>query len=147
MKYLLFINLCLFATCLLAQQPQRGVVLHKDSRIDALLKKQADINKVAAQKNSRGQYKGYRVLALNTNDRDLALKTKAQLLSRFPDYKVYLSYQTPFFRLKIGDFIKRNDAEELRKRITVMMTKGVYIVPDIVTLTSEDEERLINEND
>jgi hypothetical protein len=141
-----FVSLCLLSCSLWAQVPTPGIVLHKDSRIDALLKKQSDINKVAAQKTSSGMYKGYRVMALNTNDRDLAYKTKAQLLSRFPEYQVYISYQTPFFKLKIGDFIKRPEAEELRKRVAVMMPQGVYIVPDVVVLKAEDEERLINED-
>jgi hypothetical protein len=145
MKKYFFLICCTFLGLPSMAQPT-GVVLHKDSRIDVLLKKQHDINKVATIKNGRGQYRGYRVMALNTNDRDLAYKTKAQLLSRFPEFQVYVSYQAPFFKLKIGDFISRNDAEDLRKRIATMMTKGVYIVPDLVILKADDEERLINNN-
>jgi hypothetical protein len=137
-----FICLAFFAVA----QPPVGVVLHKDSRIDVLLKKQADINKVAVVKTSSGKYKGFRVMALNTNDRELAYKTKAQLLSRFPDYSVYMSYQTPFFKLKIGDFIKRADAEDLRKHLSMMIKQGVYIVPDVVILKPDDVERLMNED-
>lgn len=144
--YLLFFCCSFFCLTLTAQVPPSGVVLHKDSRIDMLLKKQSDINKIAVKKTSGGRYKGYRVMALNTNDRNLAYQTKAQLLSRFPDYQVYMSYQAPFFKLKIGDFIKRSDAEELRKRISTMVSQGVYIVPDVVILRPEDEERLINED-
>lgn len=146
LRLLLSVTISILLVSANAQVAPSGVVLHKDSRIDALLKKQSDINKVAAIKTNGGKYKGYRVMALNTNDRDLAYRTKAQLLSRFPDYQVYMSYQAPFFKLKIGDFIRRNDAEDLRKMVAVMMTKGVYIVPDIVILSAEDEERLINEN-
>jgi hypothetical protein len=136
-----FILLASFATA----RPVTGVVLHKDSRIDVLLKKQADINKVAVVKTSSGKYKGYRVMALNTNDRELAYKTKAQLLSRFPEYSVYMSYQTPFFKLKIGDFLKKEDAEDLRKHLSMMIKQGIYIVPDVVMLKPDDVERLMNE--
>ena len=142
----ILISLCFLTLFASAQVTKPGVILHKDPRIDDLVKKQTDINKVAAQKTSSGMYKGYRVMAISTNDRDLANKTKAQLLSRFPDYQTYMSYQAPYFRVKIGDFIKRNDAEELRKRIATMTTQGVYIVPDVVVLKAEDEERLINDN-
>lgn len=137
---------CLLGIATFAQVTKPGIVLHKDSRIDDLLKKQADINKLAINRNSSGQYRGYRVMALNTSDRELAYKTKAQMLSRFPDQQAYITYQAPFFKLKIGDFIRRNDAEELRKRIATMMPQGVYIVPDVIVLKPEDEERLINEN-
>lgn len=147
MQIRFFSTLCfLLIVSVLAAQPPVGVILHKDSRIDVLLKKQADINKVAVHKSSTGKYKGFRVMALNTNDRELAYKTKGQLLSRFPDYRVYMSYQTPFFKLKIGDFIKRDDAEDLRKHLSMMIKQGVYIVPDIVVLSPEDEERLMKED-
>ena len=135
----------LFAGAIQAQ-PTAGVVLHKDSRIDVLLKKQADINKVAVVKTSSGKYKGYRVMALNTNDRELAYKTKAQLLSRFPEYSVYMSYQTPFFKLKIGDFVKKEDAEDLRKQLSMMIKQGIYIVPDVVILKPDDVEKLMNDD-
>jgi len=139
-------SLCLLTVASFTVAQPTGVVLHKDSRIDVLLKKQADINKVAVVKTSSGRYKGYRVMALNTNDRELAYKTKAQLLSRFPQYSVYMSYQTPFFKLKIGDFTKRDDAEDLRRQLSTMIKQGIYIVPDVVILKPEDVERLMNED-
>ena len=143
-KYSFGLCFVLFVSAAVAQ-PITGVVLHKDSRIDVLLKKQADINKVAVIKTSSGKYKGYRVMALNTNDRELAYKTKAQLLSRFPEYSVYMSYQTPFFKLKIGDFVKKEDAEDLRKHLSMIIKQGIYIVPDVVMLKPDDVEKLINE--
>ena len=139
-------SLCLLAVASFTLAQTTGVVLHKDSRIDVLLKKQSDINKVAVVKTSSGKYKGYRVMAMNTNDRELAYKTKAQLLSRFPQYSVYMSYQTPFFKLKIGDFTKRDDAEDLRRQLSTMIKQGIYIVPDVVILKPEDVERLMNED-
>lgn len=144
-KYFFVLCLVLGASASIAQ-PITGVVLHKDSRIDVLLKKQADINKTAVIRTSSGKYKGYRVMALNTNDRELAYKTKAQLLSRFPDHRVDMSYQTPFFKLRIGDFLKRDDAEDLRKQVSMMIKQGVYIVPDIVILKPDDVEKLMNED-
>ncbi len=144
LKYFVVLCAIVFVSAIKAQ-PIAGVVLHKDSRIDALLKKQADINKVAVVKTSSGKYKGFRVMALNTNDRELAYKTKAQLLSRFPEYSVYMSYQTPFFKLKIGDFVKKEDAEDLRKQLSMMIKQGIYIVPDVVILKPDDVERLMND--
>jgi len=126
-------------------QEDTGIILHKDSRIEVLLKKQADINKVAGFKTSNGQYKGYRIMVLNSTDRELAYKTKGQLLSRFPDQAVYMSYQAPFFKLKVGDFIKKEDAEDMRKRLSSMMPKGVFVVPDVIKVKPEDEKKFLQE--
>jgi len=146
MKRILFSLILLLTTAAaFAQDDSSGIIVHKDNRIETLLKKQADINRVAVFKTSNGQYKGYRIMVLNTNDRELAYKTKGQLLSRFPDNAVYMSYQAPFFKLKIGDFIKRDDADDLRKQLASMMPKGVFVVPDIITVKPEDEKKFIQE--
>ena len=89
-------------------QKDSGVVeVIKDPRIDLLVKKQSQINKVAVYKNSRGEYKGYRLMILSTNNRDLAYKAKSDLLRYFPEQNVYMGYQSPYFKIKMGDFLKR----------------------------------------
>jgi len=126
-------------------QQDSGLIVHKDSRIEVLLKKQTDINKVAGFRTSTGQFKGFRIMVLNSTDRELAYRTKGQLLSRFPDHAVYMGYQAPFFKLKVGDFVKKEDAEDLRKRLSSMMPKGVFVVADVIKVKPEDEKKYLEE--
>jgi hypothetical protein len=76
---------------------------------------------------------------LNTNDRNLTYKTKGQLLGRYPQYQVYTVYQAPFFKLKIGDFVSRKDAEKLRDELLKMFSKGVFILHETVLVKAEAE--------
>jgi hypothetical protein len=124
--------------------------LIRDSRLDELLIKQAQINKAANNKNSlgkyktsSGQYKGYRVMVLNTNNRDLAYQTRGQLSTRFPQYKLYMGYQAPFYKLKMGDFLEKSDAEALKKQLTAIVKNGLFVVSDAISLTPEQEEKLL----
>jgi hypothetical protein len=119
-------------------------VLIRDGRIDALVKKQAQINKVAVHKNSTGQYKGYRLMVLNTNNRDEAYQTKSELLKRYSEHSVYMAYQAPYYKLKLGDFIKKEDAEKFRKQM-VGLKQAVFVVQDIIKIKPEDEARLLKE--
>ena len=145
-KFLLLPCLLLLAFVATAQtDTMTNMIVHKDSRIDLLVKKQSTINKTAVFKTHGGAYKGYRIMVLNTNDRELAYKTRGELLSRFPEHKVYMGYQTPFFKLKMGDFAKREDAEDLRKQLVRMLPKGVFIIQDVVQLKPEDEAKLLKE--
>lgn len=137
--------LLLSVICISAYAQKDSMIIHKDSRIDLLLKKQSDINKLAAFKTSNGKIKGFRIMVLNTNNRDLAYKTKAQLLSLFPEYASYMSYQAPFFKLKIGDFLKKEDAEDLRKQLGTLFPKGVFVIPDIIVIRPQDEKRLLED--
>lgn len=129
-----------------ASQADSDMIVHKDSRIDLLLKKQVTVNSINNKLNyyrtSGGKSKGYRIMVLNSNDRELVYKVKGQLLSRFPEHSVYMSYQAPFFKLKMGDFIKREDAENFSSRLGSIVPRGVFVVPDIVKVRPEDEQKL-----
>jgi len=108
------------------------VIVHKDSRFDTLAAMQAEINKRAYLSTSH-YVRGFRIQAANTQNRDEANAIKAELLRRFPDQKSYLLYQSPNFRVRIGNFLTQKDAGQLRKMISALYPgKGIYIVPDIV---------------
>jgi hypothetical protein len=128
-------------------QKDSGIVeVIKDPRIDLLVKKQAQINKVSAYKNSRGEYKGYRLMILSTNDRELAYKTKSEMLRYFPDQNLYMGYQAPYFKLKMGDFIKRAEADAFKKELSQVFDQATYVIQDIIKITPEQEAKLIEES-
>ncbi len=123
------------------------VELIKDYRIDLLVKKQAQINRVAVYKNSNGDYKGYRIMVMNTNNRGLAYKTRSDILRRYPEQSVYMAYQSPYFKIKMGDFLKKDDAIELKKDLDKMFKQGVFVIQDIIKLTPEQEEELMEQEE
>ncbi len=128
-----------------AQTDTNTVEVVKDARIDLLVKKQAQINKVAVFKNSRGEYKGFRIMIMNTNDRELAYKTRADILRYYPEYNVYMAYQSPYFKIKMGDFLKKTDADKFKKEIAAMFKQGTFVIQDIIRLSPEDEAKLLKE--
>ena len=95
------------------------VTVNKDPRLDILAKQQAEFNKATVGLGAKAA-KGYRLLVVSSNDRNFAMKVRTQLLQRYPEQKVYMSYQAPFIKLKFGDFVERSDAEKYRKMIAVL---------------------------
>ena len=108
------------------------IIVHKDPRLDIFTAKQASINKVTARMSSNGLFKGYRLQVLNTRSRDEAFKTKAMLLENFPDEKAYVLYQSPYFKVRVGNFINRSDAENFKKELGLFLTQPAYIVEDLI---------------
>ena len=91
------------------------VSVNKDDRINILGEKMFEYN-VALAKNIRAS-RGYRLMLLSTSDRDLAMRLRTRLLSQYPEHKVYMAYQAPFIKLKMGNFENRDDAEDLKKTV------------------------------
>ena len=108
------------------------IIVHKDSRLDILSAKQAEINKSALRLTPNGQYKGYRLLVIATNNREQAYAAKASILQNFPAVRTYVSYISPYFRVKVGNFTSREDAENFKTELTKVYDGGVYIVEDII---------------
>jgi hypothetical protein len=112
------------------------VVVHKDSRIDSLVKKQSEVNEELwriARKNT----KGFRILIINTNKRDEAIAAKTRVYSYFPELKAYLIYQSPYFRLKVGNFREREEAEVYQRKLKKYFPNGAFIMNDIIEVKPE----------
>ncbi len=122
------------------------LIVHKDSRMDVLTTKQTQINKKSSLFTSTGQYKGYRVQVVSTSNRNQAFKIKGELLSRFPEQKTYALFQSPNFKVRIGNFLKKVDAEKFKLQLLKFYATGVFVVEEAIdyTPTKEEEEQLLN---
>ncbi|GAC1441831.1 MAG: hypothetical protein NVSMB63_09720 [Sediminibacterium sp.] len=122
-----------------------SIIVIRDARFDLLTTKQALINKRTSMMTSSGLYKGYRIQVLSTTHRDQAFKVKADLLSWFPDQRCYTLFQSPSFRVRIGNFLRKEDAEKFRKQLYKYYPQGVYVVEDAIEYTPKDEEEIISQ--
>lgn len=110
-----------------------NVIVHKDPRLDQLVRKQAQINEESTR-DARKTAKGYRLLVINTNKRDEAIAAKTKVYTYFPDLKAYLIYQSPYFKVKVGNFRDRKEADDFRKQLIRLFPKGVFIINDIIEI-------------
>lgn len=116
-----------------------GIKVTKDARLDLLVKKQFEINDRA---NKLKDNKGFRIMVLNTSNRDEALKGKSVLLQNFPDQKPYLAYQPPYFKLKFGDFKTRDEADDYQKKLKPYFPKaGLFVIPDRIEVKLDKDEK------
>ncbi|HMC84041.1 MAG TPA: SPOR domain-containing protein [Chitinophagaceae bacterium] len=114
-----------------------SIVIHKDPRVDMLVKKQAQINEVTTR-DSRRNIAGYRLQVINTSDRSAAISAKTKVYQLYPELKAYLLYQAPYFRLRVGNFKDKDDAEDYRKSLSREFPNNVFLVRDTIELKMSD---------
>ena len=136
MRPFLFFCLLMAGLPALAQTDSGSVVVHKDPRIDMLINKQIEINEYTTR-NARRTAPGYRILVINTNDRAKASEAKARIYQQFRELPAYLMYQSPFYKLKVGNFREREEAEQYFVDIQRLFPSGVYIVRDVIEVRPE----------
>ena len=119
-----------------AQTDSVSVSIIKDPRINRLVKKQAQINEETTRANRRTM-PGFRIQVINTNDRKVAIDTKTKVYQLYPELKAYIQYQSPYFRLKIGNFKTRQEAQEYLSGLSKDFQGNLFIVRDIIEVRPE----------
>jgi hypothetical protein len=131
-RFVLFLSIIAIA---FSSKASDTIIVKKDTRLDILTAKQIVINKRSSMLTSTGQYKGYRIQIVSTTNREQAFKIKSDLMSKFPEEKTYVMFQSPSFKVRIGNFLKKEEAQKLRKSLNKMFPSGVFIVEDTIEYT------------
>jgi len=136
MKQLLILLFIFFGYSSFAQNTdstrENKVVVFKDYRLDILAEKEAEIN-TAILKTQARTAKGYRLMVINTSDKDYAFKVRAELLQKFPEEKLYMWYANPYIRIKFGNFRTREEALQYQKQISQMLGgTSIYLIPETI---------------
>ena len=138
-RLLVLISFLLCAGIVSAQvDSSSSVTVKKDPRIDLLVNKQIEINEVTTR-NSRRSAAGYRILVISSNNRNKVIEVKTKMYREFPELKAYMMYQSPFYRLKIGNFRERTEAEEYLSQIQRIYPTGVYVVTDTIEVRPDQQ--------
>ncbi len=147
MKKLLLSILCFAGLHAFAQTDSANiasVIVHKDFRLNILARKEAEINAASAIVNKAiaRSAMGYRLQVLSTNDRELAMKVRTQLLQKFPEQKPYMFYQAPYVKLTFGNFITKQEAELYKKQISRMLGgASIYTLSQMIEIKPEKETK------
>ncbi len=88
--------------------------IHQDERVDTLLERHIYYNKT--HKN----IDGYRIMIFfdsGNHSKDKAYETKGQFEENYPDVPAYISFSSPYYRVRVGDFRSRMEADKFLQEI------------------------------
>ncbi len=83
-------------------------------------------------------FQGYRIQVYFGSGNEAKAKAqqlRTELKSSFPQYDNYLIYETPFFKVRIGDFRTKMEAYKLFKEIQTQYPSA-FIVEDLISFPS-----------
>ena len=112
-----------------------GVVVHSDPRLAVLMKRPSS--------GGGGIYsgRGYRVQIYSGNDRAKATKIKIDFARRYPAIRTYMTYVQPQFRIKVGDFRTRGEAEKMYQQVSTLYSPCMVVPDYIVVNTVKEKEK------
>ena len=108
---------------------------------------ESGVNKLIGKINTSGAVikpttvvkRGFRIQVYSGNQKqtskDEAYARAQKMKSKYPEYTTYVTFDSPFWKLRVGDFADRRDAEDALdeiKRRSPEYSKDLFIVPDNV---------------
>ena len=100
----------------------------QDSKIETLIQKQKQLYSIDSSSN------GYRIhifMEIGNEALKHAETMKRKFENAFPDIPVYLTYAEPYFRLRVGNFRNRVEAEKCLRRIKPQFREA-FVTSDII---------------
>ncbi len=94
--------------------PNPNMIIHRDARLDSLVALQQ------AYLKENPKIDGWRVEIFfegGNNSYQQALSRKSSFVATYPDMPVYLTFNAPYYKVRVGDFIRRSDAELFLQKI------------------------------
>jgi sporulation related protein len=114
-----------------------SMVVIKDARVDSLVRKQIAINDVTTRE-SRRNMPGFRIQVISSPDRNKVYDAKAKMYKDFPDWKPYVLYQPPNYKLRVGDFKTEDEANDALQQLQRLFPSGLYVIHDIIEAKLSD---------
>ncbi|MCX6303870.1 MAG: SPOR domain-containing protein [Bacteroidetes bacterium] len=106
----------------------------QDSRVDLLVKKHIQINQVLNTMD------GFRIQVFSdsgTNSKNKAQATHDEFQARYPGLGVYLTFKSPNYKVRIGDFRTKLDAQRFLIELTADYPNA-FIIADQINLPKTD---------
>lgn len=127
-------------------EPGKGrVIVYEDESITHVLgRPMAPPRNVYTSTDGATQYyrvRGFKIQAFSGNNqrtsKNEALRKQQQINNAYPEYETVLLFESPFWRLRVGNFEHREEAEEVLKEMVKSFPsfgKEMYIVVDEVKI-------------
>jgi len=121
-----FLFICIFIPAFCCAQTRGTVKVFKDARIDSLIAHR-DVLKSVKGGGTKFSSQGYRIQIFSGSDRRDAYNIQARFQAEYPALRTYISYRMPDFKVQVGDFRTRLEAE---KQIQEMKGRynGLFII-------------------
>lgn len=116
-----------------ASAQDRGkVIVTKDPQIDSLIAKRLELSK-NVKSGASISVSGFRVQIFSGLNRQDAYTEQAKFKARFPSQTTYISYVQPNYRLRVGDFRTKLEAEKFMNELKKFYS-SLFIFSEMITL-------------
>jgi len=132
MKRFFVFYLIAFLFTTIYSQDEGNVQIIQDDRIDTLLKRHIELNE------QDPQIKGWRInifFEAGNYSKRMAIEAKSEFVKKYADVPCYLIFQEPYYKVRIGDYRTKMQAERFLNKIE-RNYPNAFVVQDEINFPS-----------
>jgi hypothetical protein len=114
-----------FAPSFSSAQTRGKVEVVKDPLIDTLIARRPQLGKTIGISETTSS--GYRVQIYFGSNRQAAYNAQAKFMYDYPDVPTYITYIEPNFKVQVGDFRTRLEAQKMQSELNAMFS-SLFII-------------------
>jgi hypothetical protein len=127
---------CIFFMPLFSSAQTRGKVeVVKDPLIDTLIARRPSLNKNNI--NGEETANGFRVQIFFGSNRQAAYDAQAKFMNEYPEIHTYITYIEPNFKVRVGNFRTRLEAQKLETALGDLF-KSLFIISEKINPPKPD---------
>lgn len=107
---------------------QDSIEIIQDPRVDTLISRYTQV------KQRQSSIEGYRIQIAAGSNRNNVYQIKSKFYQNFPEIKQYIIYQSPNFKLRVGNYRTRLEAYKDLQEILPLFN-GAFIIRDELKLS------------
>lgn len=135
MRYILTVCCLLFTASLTRAEDNdttqveinNNILFFKDPRVDVLQK--------MYMRNNDAKKQAIRVQVFQATSRDKVFEAKSQFSARYPGIPIFISYSSPNFKLRVGDFATQQEAFKFMQQL-----KSYFPASFVIEEKAKDED-------
>ena len=108
-KILIPLFLLSLVTAFSQDETDSGAVIIRNKEIEDFIKTRSTYSRISNE--------GYRLQVYYNSDKKLVNSQRMKFIKKYRELETLITYDSPNYILRAGDFMNKNEAEEVRKKI------------------------------
>ena len=136
-KILISLFLLSLVTAFSQDETDSGAVIIRNKEIEDFIKTRSTYSRISNE--------GYRLQVYYNSDKKLVNSQRMKFIKKYRELETLITYDSPNYILRAGDFMNKNEAEEVRKKIRKNFPEA-FVIKTKINIPKKEIQKMKGKN-
>jgi hypothetical protein len=136
-KILIPLFLLSLVTAFSQDETDSGAVIIRNKEIEDFIKTRSTYSRISNE--------GYRLQVYYNSDKKLVNSQRMKFIKKYRELETLITYDSPNYILRAGDFMNKNEAEEVRKKIRKNFPEA-FVIKTKINIPKKEIQKMKGKN-